>query len=85
MQGTFIKWSFLIELIILIVSPIPFFEYYVKVKYFISDTQGYLLETNQFISDYFIVFMFARLFFLFRCLFDYSIYNDAYSKKICEQ
>lgn len=40
---------------------------------------------NQFLSDYLIVFMFLRLFFLFRCLFNYSLYNDAYSKKICRQ
>ena len=29
--------------------------------------------------------MFFRLYFLFRCKFNYSKFTDAYSKKICQQ
>lgn len=29
--------------------------------------------------------MFFRIYFIFKCLFNYSIYNDAYSKKLCKE
>ena len=36
-----------------------------------------------FLSDFFIAIMFFRLFFVIRMLFSYSMYTDAYSKKLC--
>lgn len=37
-----------------------------------------------FLSDFMLAFMFLRLFFLIRTSFNYSIYTDALSKKICK-
>ena len=34
-------------------------------------------------SELVIVFMLLRLFFVFRAVFNYSVFNDAYSKKLC--
>ena len=73
-------------------SPLPFFEFYVKMVYFIDPrinnpnipSEGKIIEMNQFFSDFLIVFMFFRLFFLYRCVINYNLYTDAYSKKVCQ-
>ena len=36
------------------------------------------------LSDFLLAFMFLRLFFLIRTCFNYSIYTDALSKKVCK-
>ena len=35
-------------------------------------------------SDFILAFMFLRIFFLLRSVFNYSIYTDAFSKKLCK-
>ena len=35
------------------------------------------------LSEYLFAFMFLRIYFLIICYFNYSIYNDAYSMKLC--
>ena len=29
--------------------------------------------------------MFVRIYFIFKCIFNYSVYNDAFSKKLCKE
>lgn len=36
-----------------------------------------------YLCDFILVFMFLRLMFLARSIMNYSIYTDAYSKKLC--
>ena len=81
---------FIFEFLILLICPIPFFESYVKIDYFVVHREngidiGKKVTTYQFMSDYILVIMFLRLFFLFRCIFNYSIYTDAFSKRLCRQ
>ena len=35
-------------------------------------------------SDFILAFMFLRIFFVLRSVFNYSIYTDAFSKKLCK-
>ena len=84
----YVHIQFVIEFIILAVCPVPFFEAWVKGQYLLRGTKdalGVSITHQHFISDYFLVVMFLRLIFLFRSLFNYSMYRDEYSKKICRQ
>lgn len=36
-----------------------------------------------YLCDYFMVIMFMRLYFAARSIMNYSLYTDAYSKKLC--
>ena len=77
---------FFLELIVLLICPLPFWEHYVVVYYEIPGNNGiFQLRCNYFVSDFILVFMFFRFFFLVRSVINYSIYTDAYSKKICLQ
>lgn len=68
------------------ISPMPFWEHYVTVYYQIPEDNGiYQLRCNYFVSDFILAIMFFRFFFLVRSIINYSIYTDAYSKKICLQ
>lgn len=73
----------LFEFLILLVFPYPFFEKNLSINYINEDDTS--LRHHLFFSDYLLAFMFTRLFFLFRCRFNYSIYTDAYAKKLCRE
>jgi hypothetical protein len=40
---------------------------------------------QQFLSDFILATMFLRVFFVARSVFNYSIYTDAYFKKLCRE
>ena len=81
----------LLEILILCLFPWPFYEIYVPLYYYEKNTLSagmVSVDLNEkpiyyFMSDFFIALMFLRLYFVIRCLFSYSIYTDAYSKKLC--
>ena len=68
----------------------PFYETWIEETFLIkkvdgadeSDLYGSKL-IGRFLSDYLLVFMFLRFFFVLRTVFNFSIYNDEYSKKLC--
>lgn len=64
------------------VSPVPNWDYKIKV-YDMYDKKK-LLHV-QYVSDYICAFMFIRLYFMFKCRFNYSRYRDAFSKTICKE
>ena len=79
---------FSIEFLILMICPLPFYEVWISQTFLVKpDDQVYelgeSLHLGRFLSDYLLVFMSLRFMFLMRTIFDYSIYNDEYSKKIC--
>lgn len=70
--------GFMFELIILIFSPIPFFDAYITLM-----GKG-RVEVVFLLSEFLLAMMWFRLYFLIRSIFNYSIYTDAYSKKLCK-
>ena len=40
--------------------------------------------TYYLISDFILIFMFLRLFFVVRAIFNYNIFTDVYAKKLCK-
>ena len=76
--------QFIFEFIILMFCPLPFYEKWVTQSFLTNEEQGGTSRTlSRFMSDYFFLAMFFRFIFFLRTAFDYSIYNDEYSKKIC--
>ena len=65
------------ELLALIVIPIPYFDLYIKLQCEGDIAVVYLL------SDFLFAFMWVRLFFLFRTMYNYSIFSDAFAKNVC--
>lgn len=76
-----------IEIIILLLCPIPGWEYKVQYTYNIdnpNDPKGMTIQVYQWISDYIMLFMLLRLFFVIRAFFNYNLMSDAYSKRLCK-
>ena len=74
--------SFWYEAFIFIIFPIPFTDwlYYIKaMKMDKSET----VDVYYLSSDFVLVFMFLRLFFVMRAVFNYSMYTDVFAKKLC--
>jgi hypothetical protein len=69
------------------ICPLPFYERYCILYYnhrqLETDSENGKILTSYFLSDYFLAFMFLRIFFFCRSMFNYSIYTDPYSKKLC--
>lgn len=66
--------KFVLEVLILIMIPTPFYDKYFTVECNEDHEVVYLL------SDFLIAFMWVRLFFLYRTIYNYSIYSDAFAK-----
>ena len=67
---------FIIEVLILLVIPTPFYDQYFTVECNGGQQIVYLL------SDFAIAFMWLRLFFLYRSIYNYSIFSDAFAKQV---
>lgn len=69
------------ELLIVAVSPIPYWDMYISRTVVSSDgpTQFYYL-----MNDYINAFMALRLYLVVRVCINYSVYTDMYSKKLCQ-
>ena len=67
--------------------PLPFYERYLLISYnhreVASTNPKKNIVTSYFMSDFILAFMFMRIFFLCRSIFNYSIFTDPYSKKLC--
>lgn len=81
------KW-YLLEILLLLICPIPHYETYISIKYSIKESADIKrpmeITIHQFLSDYILVFMFLRIYFIFKCLFNYSMYSDDFSKRLCK-
>ena len=73
----FFDRSFFGEFLVLIICPIPYLEVPVPI---ICKNDVRVMYS---LSDFLLALMWMRVFFLIRSIFNYSIYTDAYSKKLC--
>ena len=83
---TYIHIQFVVELLILCICPLPFFECWIDQTFLMANEISEIGENKiiyHFLSDYILVLMFSRIVFLIRSLFNYSKYRDEYSKMIC--
>ena len=63
--------------------PYPFYERYVHREFFDLRIFDKTIIINYFISDYLMIFMYLRIFLCLRTIFNFSVYSDAYTKKLC--
>ena len=84
-QQSVISMRFLLEVLILAICPLPFYEHYIPIDYdYIADDGSVDTLTAYYtLSDFLMAFMFLRVFFLCRTVINFSIYTDAFSKKLC--
>lgn len=84
-QKTLVNRFFFLEILMLLICPLPFYEHYIMVEYDVENGDGgtFDLKCNYFVSDFILAFMFLRFIFMIRAVINYSIYTDAYSKKLC--
>ena len=69
--------KFLIEVFILILVPIPYYDTYI-----ITNATG--MDTVYFLSEFMLVFMFARMYFLVKSCLNYNQFMNPYAKKLCK-
>lgn len=69
--------TFVFEVFILLINPIPFYESYVTIR------AKKNIKVVYFLSEFLLSFMILRLFFILRTIFNYSIYSDSFSKQLC--
>lgn len=75
----FFTMRLFLETILLMTSPIPYYDRYITFTGCKDDiTVVYLL------SEFLVAVMLLRMYFLLRTFFNFSIYADAISKRICK-
>ena len=79
--------SLVFEILMMCIFPWPFYETYILFNYTISGGIGTIPRTivaEYFLGDFFLAFMFLRVYQILRCVMNYCLYTDAFSKKLCE-
>ena len=80
----FVSFTLIIDSVICLVCPIPFFERIITVKQnVINYTQP--LDAGYLLSDFILMFMFTRLYILIRNVFNHTEFSDPYAKLHCER
>ena len=73
-----ITFRLVIEFMLLATCPLPFIDFYVP----LVGKNG--IVVNYFLSEFMLSVMAFRGFYIIRTMFNYSIYTDPYSKKLCQ-
>jgi hypothetical protein len=82
----FSQFSFFLcfEIMLMCVFPWPFFDTYILSVY--DDEQyGTNIVVEYLLSNIFLAVMFFRVIFLYRSILNYSLYTDAFTKKLCNE
>lgn len=75
-RGKLFTFNFFIQVLLLLIAPIPGFDLYITLSCDNHEKVTYLM------SDFLLAFMWIRLFFIVRTLLNYSIFTDAYARKL---
>ena len=78
MDSTIISPHLVIELLLLMVNPIPYYDRWMPHQV----RRGQIV--NYFLSEYMLSIMAYRGFYIFRAYFNYSEFTDPYAKKLCQ-
>ena len=75
--------SFWYEAIIFIICPIPFKDWILDFNFIDIRDKQVTVRVYYLVSDFILVFMFFRIFFVIRAVFNYNMYTDVFAKKLC--
>jgi hypothetical protein len=81
------KWfraSLWLEVLALMVCPVPYWDRYFSIEVLNTTDKTTKIATWYLISDLILCFMFIRIFFVVRAVFNYNLYTDLYSQKLCK-
>lgn len=91
-DSPFYKWmvkifstEFLVEVLILCIHPLPYYEkeYTVYVINMLTTKDAYV-PVHYMLGDFLFAFMFLRFYFLIRTIMNFSTFSDLSSMKICK-
>ena len=83
-RRSWFQTSFWLEALIFLVCPLPFFEKAFAFEYIdISAGKTGRLKIYYLLSDFILVVMFLRVYFVVRAVFNYNMYMDSFAKKLC--
>jgi hypothetical protein len=82
-RRTWFSNRFWIEAICLMICPIPYWDQYFHIEALNITNRSEQLKVYYLVSDLILVFMFVRVFFVVRAVFNYNLFTDLYSKKLC--
>jgi len=74
---------FWLEALFLIICPIPYFDLIITMQA-PAPARDKEIPIYYLLSDFILAFMFVRFFILMRSVFNYTIFMDMYSKKLCK-
>ena len=83
-RRSWFQTSFWLEAAIFLVCPLPFFEKAFSFEYIdTSSSRAVKIKIYYLLSDFILVFMFLRIYFVVRAVFNYNMYMDSFAKKLC--
>ena len=68
-RKSFVSWSLVFEIMIIVVQPIPFYDVPIYVRFYKG---GIAYNAEYLLSDFLLLFMFLRLNLVIRNFFNYS-------------
>ena len=71
------------EAFIFLIVPIPYYDFIITEEVLNLDKNSYVTVYYLF-SDFILASMFLRFIFIIRAVFNYTIFMDIYSKKLCK-
>jgi len=75
--------SFWLEALIFMIFPIPYYDCIITV-YTINRAENGTIPVYYLLSDFILALMWIRCVFILRAVFNYTIFMDIYSKKLCK-
>ena len=83
-RRTWFRPSFWGEALIFLICPLPYYDDVIKVSFMNNGDKTKNVTCYYLVSDFILIFMFLRIFFLIRAVFNYNIFTDVYAKKLCK-
>lgn len=80
----FISLKLVIDTIICLICPLPFYETLVVVSQYVSD-ESEPIQALYCLSDFILIFMFTRIYIILRNAFNHTEFSDPYAKLHCER
>lgn len=79
------NWTFAWELMICVVHPITFYDVIWNIPSLNMNTKAEYVDVEYMLSDFLLVLMFFRIYFLLRTMLNYTIFTDLQARKMCAQ
>jgi hypothetical protein len=76
--------SFWAEALIFLIQPIPYYDILIPVQAIDINNKTTTITVWYLLSDFLLVFMWLRIYFVVRAIFNYNRFTDVHAKKLCK-